>query len=73
MHDFDKVIGVLFIAIGIVDLLRQDWVHFGLLGAAGAGLLINPKSSKLAWALQAVLFAVAGVMMIARIATAFSK
>ena len=73
MNNSDKIVGVLFIAVGLMDLLRLDWIHFGLLSSAGGFLLLNPEKSKLMRGLQAALLMIAVVLMFVRIASYFSS
>ena len=43
MKDSEKYLGFIFLAIAVIDLVRQDWLGFLVLGLAGAGLLWGSK------------------------------
>ena len=70
MKDSEKVLGVIFLLWGVVDLLRRDWLGFTLHIVAGAFLLSSerlklPRSVEIAAA--AILFA----LVVARLAIHF--
>lgn len=73
MDNSDKVVGVLFVAVALINLLRRDWLGFGLLATAGGSLLIEAKRSNVAKILQIVLGLTAIVLLVTRIVVYLSK
>jgi hypothetical protein len=72
MKDYEKFIGALFLVIGVVDLIRRDWVGAALLIIAGAGLLIDAKKLGLQRGFEIALVVILFALLIVRVVMSFS-
>ena len=73
MNNQNKIFGVIFIAIGLVNLIRPEWIDFGIFTAIGASLLINPRNSATAKIMQIALTIVAVGLLVTRLVIDFSS
>jgi len=73
MNNQNKIFGVIFIAIGLVNLIRPEWIDFGIFTATGASLLINPRNSATAKIMQIALTIVAVGLLVTRLVIDFSS
>ena len=69
MKDSEKYLGIIFLIIAVIDLVRQDWLGFLILGLAGAGLLLGsklrlPKTAELGLAVVFCALVVARLVML---------
>jgi hypothetical protein len=73
MKNSEKFIGALFLIIGVVDLIRRDWLGAALLILAGAGLLIDTKKLGLPRGVEVALVVILFALLIVRAVLLFSR
>jgi len=73
MNNQNKVLGAIFILVGLVNLLHPEWLDFGIFTAAGIGLLIDQKKSATHQIIQIALAVVAFGLIIVRVTTDFQN
>jgi len=71
MKNAEKVIGLIFASLTVWNLLRGDWLGSAVTGMAAASMLLRGRL-QLPPAAEAALGAVALVLIVARLAQAFS-
>jgi len=69
----NKILGAIFVAIGLVNLIRLEWIDFGIFAAIGGGLLLEADKSATKKALQILLAMIAFVLLIIRLITDFNS
>jgi len=69
----NKILGAIFVAIGLVNLIHPEWIDFGIFAAIGGGLLLEADKSAPKKALQILLAMIAFVLLIIRLITDFNS
>ena len=72
MKDSEKYLGIIFLVIAVIDLVRRDWLGFLVLGSAGAGLLLGSKL-KLSKTAEVGLAVILFALVVARLVMLFSS
>jgi hypothetical protein len=57
----------------LVNLIRPEWIDFGIFTAIGASLLINPQQSASAKIIQIALTLLAVALLVVRLVIDFSR
>lgn len=73
MNNQNKVLGAIFILIGLVNLVHPKWLEFGIFTVAGIGLLIDRKKSATHQMIQIGLAVVSFGLIIVRVTTDFQN
>lgn len=73
MKNQNKVLGAIFVAIGLVNLIRPEWTGFGINTAIGIALLLEADNSAPKKALQILLAMIAFVLLIIKLITDFNS
>ncbi len=73
MNNQNKVLGAIFILVGLVNLVHPEWLNFGIFTAVGIGLLIDQKKSATHRIIQIGLAFFAFSLIILRLTTDFQN
>ena len=73
MNNQNKILGAIFVAIGLVNLTHPEYIDFGIFASIGGGLLLEADNSAPKKALQISLAAIAFVLVIIRLVTDFKR
>ncbi len=72
MKNQNKVLGAIFVAIGLVNLIRPEWTGFGINTAIGSALLLESDGSASKKTLQILLTLMAFALLLIRLVTDFN-